>query len=76
MLFTTFVSTPALGPLIDARAFLIISGGNVVATAAPPKARPERRKKVRRSMASPAKRDWPDDTSEAFFLINFMACLL
>ncbi len=53
MLRRSSVATPAFGANLSACALRIMVAGSMPATAAPPMVRPERRRKVRRPMASP-----------------------
>ena len=73
MLRRISVAMPARGPWpAAALALRIIVGGSIVATAAPPMVRPERRRKVRRPIASRGAATWTEPSGRLLFRMSFI----
>ena len=67
------VAMPAFGAwVLAALALRIMAGGSIVATAAPPRVRPERLMKARRPNADPGPRTATPSPGRALLLMSFM----
>ena len=71
MLRRISVAIPSFGP-VAALALRIMAGGSIVATAAPPMVRPERRRKVRRPIASRGAATRTEPSARQFFRMSFI----